>query len=819
MLADPLNPTLQDLLRLCRMDRTWVKGEGVWLWDEEGRRFCDFYAQYGAVALGHNAPVVADAVRAALAESVPAMVQPYGAANALELARQLERLAPGNLTRCIFTTSGAQAVETALKLVRAKTGRPLVVAARGSFHGKTLGALALTGQRQYAQGFGPLPRGVRHVSYGDADALERLLNANAGKVAAFFIEPIQGERGVILPPKGYLARVEKLCRQYGVAFVVDEIQTGLGRTGRLFACDDEGIAPDVLLLAKALGGGLFPLGACLVNERFWDEHFALRHSSTFANNNIACKAGLAVLDALTRGGMCKAAAERGMQLQARLERLERFFPGTIRTTRSRGLLGALELRPVRADRSYVLAFMHEHGMYAYAVAGAIAETKSVLLLPTLGQRPVLRISPPLSINERELDDGFDALEEYFGEFDANPAALLVRRLGNTPPCPPLRREETGGSHATPVALPPRHRSRRRRSDDFAFLVHYTRPEDVALTNPGLSDLSAAETEGLCALLARMPPGVIMRTPRIVSSTGASVRGSLITVPLLPRQMQERGMRQVTEEIQAAIDLARSLGAKVVGLGAYTNPYSGRGRFAVGRGPSITTGSALTAGVAALALTRAAHGAGLDIADSRIAVVGAGGSVGKLAARWFARLRPRELQLLGNPARGCQTLAKLQRELEWGRSHVRVAPKFDALRACDLVLCASGAIEPILDDAPLRSGTIVCDVARPADTDCLRSRTDITVIEGGLVALPDPTLRFGVGNLLGLPDGIQLACFAETILLALEGTTRDHGIGDDVPIAEVDAMMALAERHGFRVALTQSNNGGSSKLLDRIPILS
>lgn len=820
MTADPLNPTLHELLMLCRMDRTWVKGNGTWLWDAAGRRFCDFYAQYGAVVLGHNSPLLNDAAHAAMCASIPALVQPYGATYAVELARRLQELAPGNLSRCVLTTSGAQSVEAALKLVRAKTGRPLVLAARGSFHGKTLGALALSGQRQYADGFGPLPRGVLHVPFGDAPALERALDVHRERVAGFFVEPIQGERGVIVPPPGYLRRAEELCRAHGVALVVDEVQTGLGRTGPLFACETEGVTPDVLLLAKALGGGLFPLGACLVHERFWDERFALRHSSTFANNNIASQVGLAVLEALTTGGVQKAAVQRGMQLQARLERLASRYPRTIRETRCRGLLGAIELHPVRANRSYVLAFLHEHGVYSYAVTGVIAEKTSVLVLPTLGQRPVLRITPPLTITESELEDGFDALERFFCEFDKDPAACLLRTLAvsSDPEHSPRPRVQRRRMSATEdvqqpdveredyipsvplVYLPPRHRSRRRCTDDFAFLVHYTRPEDVTLTNPGLREFTAEETGAVCRLIARMPPGVVMRTPRIESTTGASVRGSLITVPLLPEQMQARGLRRVAEEIQQAVDVARSLGAKVVGLGAYTSPYSGRGRLVTGRGPHITTGSALTAGMAVEALACAAERVGLDRSRASIAVVGAGGSVGKLGARLLARWKPRELHLIGNPARGCQSLTRLQSELEWRQGHVRTASSLDVLADCDLVLTASGAIEPILDAAPFKAGAIVCDVARPADTsETLRQRTDIDVIEGGLVALPDPTLRFGVGNLLGLPDGVQLACFAETMLLALEGTTRDHGIGDDVPIAEVDAMMALAERHGFRLA--------------------
>jgi acetylornithine/succinyldiaminopimelate/putrescine aminotransferase/predicted amino acid dehydrogenase len=786
MNGESLNPAIAQLLRLYRMDRNWVEGSGVRLRDDSGRSFLDFYAQYGAVALGHNHPAIVETITSALASSTPAMVQPYRAPYAVELAERLRRLSPGNLPHCVFTTSGAHAVETALKLVRMKTGRPWVLAARGSFHGKTLGALSLTGQRQYARGFGPLPRGVEHVAYGDLAALEQRLRSWPNRIAAFFVEPVQGERGVFVPPAGYLLRAQQLCREHGVALVVDEIQTGLGRTGRLFACELEGVVPDVLLLAKALGGGVFPIGACLASDEFWDDRFDLLNSSTFANNNLACRVGLQVLEILAGEGFGRAIAERGMHLQARLERMADFFSQTIRATRGRGLLAAIELRPISASRSCYLSYLHLQGLYAYAVAGAIAESASVLMLPTLGKKPVLRIAPPLTITEEELDEGFDALEETFARLEENPARTIVDCLG------------IAEHHAenSPVFIPTTRRPKK--SADFAFLIHYTRPEDVALTDPGLSHLSKPQLRQFCTFASRFPAGLVLQTPAIVSRTRQRARGYLITIPMLPEQMLGSGRRRVSQMIGDAVDLAASLGARVVGLGGYTTPFSRRGRAVVGRGISVTTGNALTAGAAATALENVATQQGIELGDATIGIVGAGGSVGKLCARWFARQRPRGLVLVGNPKSDPQSLALLGAEISWRDGSVTMAGSVAELAGCDLVLSASGAIEPILETAVFKPGAIICDVARPPDSSArLRSRLDITVIEGGLIALPDPDLQFGAGNLLGLPNGVQLACFAETMLLALEGTTCDHGIGDEVPLSEVDGMLALAAKHGFR----------------------
>jgi predicted amino acid dehydrogenase len=336
--------------------------------------------------------------------------------------------------------------------------------------------------------------------------------------------------------------------------------------------------------------------------------------------------------------------------------------------------------------------------------------------------------------------------------------------------------------------------------DYAFVVHYTSAEDVVATDPGLGGLSRNELRRFCAFMGNFAPGVLMRAPTIRSATGATVNGVILALPLLPEEMARRGRRRVAQEIKRLVDLAGSLGARIVGLGGYTTPYSRRGLEVVGRGPAITTGNALTAGMAIRAIERAAAQRGMRIRDARAAVVGAAGSVGALCARLLAREHVGHLVLIGNPATGTAPLLRLFQQLERDvRTSIEITTDLTPLAACDLIITATTAGHPILETAPLAPGTIICDVARPPDTASrLRARDDLTVIEGGRVALPDPAIRFGTGNLQGLPDGVTLACLAETILLALEDERRDCGVGDNVPLAEVDRVMALARRHGFRL---------------------
>jgi acetylornithine/succinyldiaminopimelate/putrescine aminotransferase/predicted amino acid dehydrogenase len=791
------NPQLRNLLRVCKLEHTFVAGDGVWLTDAAGRRYLDAYAQYGAVALGHNAPAVVAAVRAALDARTPAMVQPYPAHHAEALGAALAAVAPGHPRRVVLTTSGAETVEAAIKLVRARSGRELCLAATGSYHGKTLGALSLTGRAHHAEGFGPLAPGFDHVPFGDAAALEARLARDGARVAGLFLEPIQGEGGVLLPPAGYLARARALCERHGVALVVDEIQTALGRTGRLFACEEEGVIPDLLLLAKGLGGGLFPLGACLVADAWWDERFALGHSSTFANNNVACAVGQAVMRALVEGDLVARVAIAGRRLGAGLQRLAARYPRVVAEVRGRGLLWALELAPPDDRRSLLLGYLQHHGLYAYAAAGVLAEHSSVLVLPTLGTSNVLRVAPPLVVSDEQIDLILDGLESLCAQLGRNPAETVVRALGWERPAPPV---------AAPVPPPaplPRTPGRRR----WAFLIHYTRPEDVRVTEPGLARLSDDELRTFRERVSQLPAGVCLRAPVVRSATGAEAEGFILALPLLPEEMLRRGRRRMVAAIRRGVDLAARLGADVVGLGGFTTPLSGRGTAVLGRGPLVTTGNALTAAAAFQVAAMEMAARGRRWAQLRVAVLGARGSVGALLARLVAREQPRQLVLFGNPHSDPAPLQALAVDL--GRACAATTASRDphAIAACDLVLSATGAARPVLDGLTLQEGAVVCDVARPPDAGPItRGRADLTILDGGLVGLPDPTLAFGPGNLQGLPPGIALACLSETILHALEGTRTNFGVGDDIPVAEADWALEMCRRHGFQVAPLHGGGG-------------
>jgi acetylornithine/succinyldiaminopimelate/putrescine aminotransferase/predicted amino acid dehydrogenase len=424
-----INPVLAALGGLTR---TFVRGEGAYLYDEQGRAYLDFVAGYGSLNLGHNHPAVVEAVEAALRERAPGFtpsaIHPLAAA----LAEELVALAPVGLDMVFFTSSGAESVEAALKLARAVTGRPGLLCCEGGFHGKTFGALSVTSRARYQRPFGPLLPGASDVPYGDVGALEQAL---AGRQqAAFIVEPIQGEGGMNVPPPGYLAEAQRLCRRAGTLLIVDEVQTGLGRTGDLFAIDREAVEPDVLTLAKSLGGGLVPLGAMLARRDLWlkaygtMQTFAL-HTSTFSGGSLASAAGLAALRALADARLLDNVRRRGRQLEEGLADLCRKSP-LVRAVRGRGLMLGVEFLPLPRAVAHHFKGMDQSPLTQYLVPDldemvsaipaahmvhALQEGHGIYTQLTRSSPHVMRVQPPLTVTEEEAARFLGALEQACAE--------------------------------------------------------------------------------------------------------------------------------------------------------------------------------------------------------------------------------------------------------------------------------------------------------------------------------------------------------------------------------------------------------------------
>ncbi|MCS6858808.1 MAG: aminotransferase class III-fold pyridoxal phosphate-dependent enzyme [Abditibacteriales bacterium] len=379
-----INPSLAALMQFMGFDSVEVAAEGCVVRDAHGREFLDCLGGFGVMTLGHRHPRVVAAVKEQL-DKVPLSSRVLFNEPQARLAERLAQVTPGALQCCFFCNSGAEAIEGALKIARLATGRTHFVAAQNAFHGKTLGALSASGRAVYKQPFQPLVPGFTHVPFGDAQAIADALTEDT---AAVLLEPIQGEAGVIVPPDGYLREVESLCRQRGVLLIADEIQTGLARTGKMFAVEHEGVCPDLMCLAKALGGGVMPIGAIVGTADIWKclEPNPLLHSSTFGGNPLACAAGVATLEVLTTENFPEKAATRGAQLMNALQAVQSDFPDAIAAVRGKGLLIGVEFTDEDIAGLVIAGLAQRHIIAAY----------------TLNNPKVIRFEPPLLITEEQI---------------------------------------------------------------------------------------------------------------------------------------------------------------------------------------------------------------------------------------------------------------------------------------------------------------------------------------------------------------------------------------------------------------------------------
>ena len=423
------------------------------MYDEAGQAYLDFVAGFGSLNLGHSHPAVVSAVSSALSQQAPGFspgsVNPLAAA----LAERLVAITPRGLEIVFFTNSGAESIEAALKLARASTGRTGLLSCLGSFHGKTFGALSVTGNRVYQNPFGPMLPDCQSIPYGDLTTLESALATR--RHAAFLVEPIQGEGGMITPPRGYLAEARRLCREAGTLLIADEVQTGLGRTGPMFAVESEGIEPDIMTLAKSLGGGLMPLGAMITRRDLWlkaygsYQTFAL-HTSTFSGGSLACAAGLATLRVLAETPVLEHAADCASQLRQGLEAIARASP-VIREVRGRGLMLGLEFHELSpalftnfkefnaAGTNWWLVPGHEdllRTIPALYVQANLLNEHAIYTQVARSNPRVLRVQPPLVVTAAQVERFLAALRSTCAEWaliSQAAEAILSKSAGSMGP--------------------------------------------------------------------------------------------------------------------------------------------------------------------------------------------------------------------------------------------------------------------------------------------------------------------------------------------------------------------------------------------------
>lgn len=422
------------MVRVCKAigyDVGFCRGEGPYLFDRQGERYLDLLTGFGVFALGRNHPGVRDALKAVLDNSFPNLVQMDVSPLAGILAERLLQRAP-HLERAFFANSGAEVVEAAIKFARQATGRTEIAYCSGAFHGLTYGALSLTPDENFQKGFGPLLPDCIKVPFNDLDALDAVLRSR--RVAAFIVEPIQG-KGVNVPSDDYMSGVAEICRKHATLFVADEIQTGLGRTGRFFAFEHWNALPDMVLIAKSLSGGHVPVGALMSRSWIFDRVFdrmdrAVVHGSTFAKNDLAMAAGLATVDAIETEQLVHNASVRGERLLSAFEDMAERHE-FVRGVRGKGLMIGIEFgapRSLKLRATWSMVESVNTGLFCQLITIPLFRDHKILVQVAGHGSHTIKLLPSLTISEADCGWIERAFESVFADVH-NPGAIWS--LGKT----------------------------------------------------------------------------------------------------------------------------------------------------------------------------------------------------------------------------------------------------------------------------------------------------------------------------------------------------------------------------------------------------
>jgi ornithine--oxo-acid transaminase len=422
-----LNNQMVRVLKTIGYDRHYKSAVGQYLYDQDGTEYLDLLSGFGVFALGRNHPTIVNALKETLSLDLPNLVQLDVSVLSGLLAQELLKTTPDNINKMFFCNSGTEAVEAAIKFARFTTKREKIVFCEHGYHGLTMGALSLNGEEIFREGFGPLIPGCSPVPFNDLAALERVLSNK--DVAAFVIEPIQG-KGVNLPDDSYLPEVERLCKKYGTLLVADEVQTGLGRTGKFWAIDHWDIKPDMICMAKALSGGFVPVGAVAMTQKVMDTVYnrmdrAVVHGSTFAKNNLAMAAGLATLHVLKEENLVEKSAVIGNDIIASINAMSSKYE-FLKEARGKGMMIAIEFqspKSLKLKAAWAMLEAANKGLFCQMVTIPLFKEHHILTQVAGHGMNVVKLLPPLMLNPKDRDHIVSSFDKVIAETHQIPGSI------------------------------------------------------------------------------------------------------------------------------------------------------------------------------------------------------------------------------------------------------------------------------------------------------------------------------------------------------------------------------------------------------------
>ncbi|AYN37358.1 putrescine aminotransferase [Streptomyces albus] len=831
------------------IDVHYVRGEGTRLYDAEDKVYLDFAGAYGALPFGHNPPEIWQAIMGVQSTREPSITLPSVLGASALLAERLAEVAPGHLNQVWQCNSGAEAVEAAIKLARAATRRRLVVSTHNSFHGKTLGALSATGRPRYQTPFGAPSSGFLHIPFGDADALRETFAEHGEDMAAFIVEPIQGEGGIVPAPEGYLATARELCTRAGAKLIVDEVQTGLGRTGKLFASEWSGVVPDIMPLAKALGGGMVPIGAVIFGEDSLTEDFGLRHTSTFGGNAFCSRVGVRAVELLTADDqhLVRQVAHRGEHLLAGLQEVAAKHPDLVTAVRGQGLLLGFQLSDdpdIHLDQGLFRSLADQEGLAGF-LCGYLLRNEGVRLAPAYFANSVLRVEPPLNVSEAECETLLGALDRGLTVIEQGDSRrFFAHLLPTTGPrdADDKARKPAVAQPPTRPAVPTQPLRPREGEPRWAFLAHPTdlasyESYDSRLGLPGEQVRVLFDRMNQCRNVDTAAAMLVGRV-RVETDTGESSYGEIYALPYGAQRLLDMPSAQATALVQEAVDDAVARGAQLVGLGAYTSVVTANATALKNVAVPVTTGNAYTVAAAVDGLEQAAVEQGITLERACCVVLGGAGAIG-LASSLLLAEKVGRIVLVGNPANRQRSEQRLAAAAESVVAHLReqeAAPDNGTLAAevraraaegqdtakiaaelaeaglltwsldaeqalpeAELVLAATSTPDQLIKPELVKENAAVCDVSQPPNVgpQLKKARPDLRVVAGGLVRMPADQ---DLGVDFGVPSGVTYACTAETMIVAHRLHDPVVSYGEKLSVDLVRMLREEAQRLGYRLYL-------------------
>lgn len=786
-------PDLTAFLKALSLDGVYTKAKGNYLWQQQAGQLLpilDFVGGYGANLLGHNHPVLVAELQQLLHRNVPVLAQGSCRVGAALLAQALsDRLSHlGDYMVCL-TNSGTETVEAALKHALMERQRSIIWAVKGAFHGKTLGSIQLTWA--YKDPFTDMGPQVHFLDPEDAETW-KAVTPEVSQVAAIFIEPILGEGGIRPLPAPFVKWLLRVQQMTSIPIIADEIQTGMGRTGKFLACETLGIKPDYVCLSKSLGGGLTKVGALLIQRRRFVPEFGLKQTSTFAEDDLSSFIALKVLQLIEQDQLLDRCTKMGTYLLTRLEELRDRYPHCIKEARGQGLMIGIELQNLLDSPSNLLRVFSQQETLGGVAAAYFLNVHHIRIMPTLSSPFTLRLEPSAYITQAECDRFLQALDTFCQALQACDIRHLTGFHVGLPPSP-----VQDYSLPRPFAYELPRTTRR-----VAFLGHLVSAQSTVAWDPAFQAFQPQERELYLDKLAAISQPGIFDQVNVRSQTGEEVHLSIIALSLTSQQiqaaLQQGDVQWLMEKIEAGVGLAKSIDCQVIGLGGYTSIVSLNCQDIKTSGIALTSGNSLTVGMGIRAMRAAAQQQGIDLSQAKLAIVGASGNIASTYATMMAPWVQEVILIARFP--NSPRLREIKDTIQQIAPDVavEVTNNLDSLKSCSLILTASNSASPLVYPEHLSTAPgVILDIAVPADVaaNVLIDRPNYLVIQGGVVRLPyNPTL---VVSGLSLSPGHIYACMAETLLMGLEGMTT-HGSYGMVTPAGVERMLAIADQHGFQL---------------------